>query len=209
MNWDSVGLGDRPDTEIAAELGCSVGTVGHHRRKRNKPHYGHILGKDPGMSRVPKDQRPPPLPVCDTCGGKGHTAESCSSAPWDLDPSWPWVLVASMKKGVANKVSYLRGYDGIRTYPKDAIDARCYLGGPMPPYFPTLGKAMLWMMKHPGRVAQVDVRTAHDHDTGLHPNMLDWDEGRPFPGPWAPTESFDHWRPPPDDLPVQAELPFD
>lgn len=212
VDWKTVGLGERPDTEIAAELGCSVQTVGHHRRQLNKPYFGHPLTRHAGQSRRPRPTRPN-VPSCETCRGEGHTADECPSPPWVLDPTFPWVVVASMKPSIDDKVFFLNNHSGIRTYPKDHIDCRCYLGmDRLPHYFPRLGVAMTWMKEHREEVVQIDVRAFHEGE--FTPLMLDWDvelQG-PVPPRWNPVDPLlADWEYPQEDFREgdQVELPFE
>jgi excisionase family DNA binding protein len=44
IDWDGVGLGARSDTELARELGCSIGTVQRKRAQRGIPPFIRTVG---------------------------------------------------------------------------------------------------------------------------------------------------------------------
>lgn len=52
INWDRVGLGERPDVEIASELGVCPTTVGKHRKDRGLRPAGEIDWNSVGLGTV-------------------------------------------------------------------------------------------------------------------------------------------------------------
>lgn len=53
IDWDTVGLGMRPDQEIVRELGIHFNRVGKERRKRNIPMYGSIDWSEVSLGQKP------------------------------------------------------------------------------------------------------------------------------------------------------------